>query len=415
MAYVPPWLLTFEEFLAYRVPSPIGDSSRNPGSVDELRAEGGTLQDYSANRDAMLSWLGAYLRVPGWSSAVLLPAVLRGEALTVWRSTRDEREIWPGAYVTLARDYARDHRSNALRGEGHLLHAEARPDELVCVNPQEFWYAPRSLREWHRTQVRKAIRRKENVPTAVLAQVRSRVRTTRIVENPRPTTRRAPRHLWQMTREEFEREIEDRGEVRHALGTYRRLGPPDPPSARWLPSVDFSERDNHDRGDVDEFTIARDYMPSVAHRADIYRAWVDPSDVPAAQLAEVIDAQRERDACRKRQRALGWPSEDEEGYEDCDEIGNGEDAYDWESLSAARSTPPAKLLVQSDDDVQILDGNHRVHMWDDRGVVAIPAWVIDLRGHRAAVADAVENGERVPRRVLVDYPDLAKSALGAGR
>jgi GNAT superfamily N-acetyltransferase len=72
----------------------------------------------------------------------------------------------------------------------------------------------------------------------------------------------------------------------------------------------------------------------------------------------------------------------------------------------ARSTPPAKLRVTRRGAVEILDGNHRVALWGERGFTHVPAWVIDERGHRAAVAAALAAGRRVPEAVRASYPDL---------
>ena len=79
------------------------------------------------------------------------------------------------------------------------------------------------------------------------------------------------------------------GEVRHAGGVYRRLGPPNPPRGSSAPRVDFEERDHQDASDyVDEETVRRDYAGSAADRVDVYRAYVESSDVPAARLAEDV-------------------------------------------------------------------------------------------------------------------------------
>jgi len=219
-----------------------------------------------------------------------------------------------------------------------------------------------------------------------------------------------PKPLWRMTRAEFEQALEDDGQVTHAAGVYRRLGPTDPPRGERTPGVDFYEPDHQDASDrVDEDTVRRDYGDGRAE-LDVYQAWVPDADMPSPQLAEEISAVEEARECRKRQRALGYPDEGEEGYEDCDAIEEGADgSYDWDSLRMSRSTPPAKVLVEADGRASLLDGNHRVTWWGERGFASHPAWVLDATGHRAAVVAAVKRGERVPLRVLADYPDIPRT------
>lgn len=223
------------------------------------------------------------------------------------------------------------------------------------------------------------------------------------VAYPKPVAK-AAKALWQMTRGEFEEALEETGEVRHAGGVYRRLGPPDAPTSR-VPDVDFAERDLQDASDrVDEATIRRDYGGG-RRDLDVYRAYVESADAPRPVLADQEQAREDWEDCRARQRKLGYPDEGEDDYEDCDQL--AESGYDWDELSAARSTPPAKMLAHASGAVELLDGNHRVTLWQERGFHWFPAWVLDARGHRAAVVDALARGERVPPRVLADYPELA--------
>jgi hypothetical protein len=170
-AWKEPWELTFEEFSRYRVPSPCGDRSRSPADVEKLRAEGGMLSDY---RDGwtLRNFLGGdFSDDLGWNSAHLASAVLAGERLPIFRATDAERTIFPGAYVTLSRGYARDHGRNILRGRFRVLVGQAYPDELVAMNPQEFFFVPRDLAAWHREEVGRAIRRRLPVPEAVRREV----------------------------------------------------------------------------------------------------------------------------------------------------------------------------------------------------------------------------------------------------
>lgn len=51
-----------------------------------------------------------------------------------------------------------------------LLTASARPDELVAMNPNEFFYVPRDLRAWHEKVVRFAVKQGLPVPANVRAE-----------------------------------------------------------------------------------------------------------------------------------------------------------------------------------------------------------------------------------------------------
>lgn len=230
--------------------------------------------------------------------------------------------------------------------------------------------------------------------------------------NPRP-----PPPAWRMTRDAWQAALEEDGRVRHAGGVYEPLGPPDPPRGARRPGVDFAEpdlQDTHGARGVSAETVLLDYGDGRAD-LDVYPAWVPFDELPRPRLAGREEAREAHDDCRARQRALGYPDPGEEGHEDCDEeYPPDADGYDWESLGMARETPPAKLLVETDGRVSILDGNHRLELWGERGLGVAGAWVLDARGHRGEVARALARGERVPPRVLADYPDLAALARGAG-
>jgi hypothetical protein len=165
--------MTYEQFRAYSVPSPMGDHSRSPGDVERLRADMGTLADYSGDRFALNDWLGKGYN-PAHDMSHLAGAVQAGQALQVYRSTGKSSEgvIWPGAYVTLSRAYANDHGERTVGADGskwHVLTATVHPDELVPMNPNEFFYVPRDLRVWYDQQVAKAIRSGQSVPAHVRA------------------------------------------------------------------------------------------------------------------------------------------------------------------------------------------------------------------------------------------------------
>lgn len=118
------------------------------------------------------------------------------------------------------------------------------------------------------------------------------------------------------------------------------------------PAVDWYAHDLQDSGKVSEDSFLRDY--NEGKKALVYRAYVDPDEMPNPVLAEQEDAE---------------DSDDEAGY-------------DWDYLRMSgdrRSVPPMKIRVTPKGKVEILDGNHRLKLWQDRGYSSYPAWVIDQR------------------------------------
>ena len=167
-----PWQMTYDQFQHYQVPGLTGDSSRSPADIEGLRGEGGLLSDYVGDRYALNDWLGK-----GYDSrydvSYLADAVRRGEPIKVYRASiaGDEHLIWPGAYVTPSRAYAVDHGEGNLGGARYVIRSVmAHPDELVAMNPNEFFYVPHDLHAWHERAVRFAVRQGFDVPAAVRAE-----------------------------------------------------------------------------------------------------------------------------------------------------------------------------------------------------------------------------------------------------
>lgn len=108
-----------------------------------------------------------------------------------------------------------------------------------------------------------------------------------------------------------------------------------------LPAHDFYRRDLYDRDEtVTAETVARDYgNPRI--KSVVYPAYVEASD-----LSPSVDY---------------------------------DEPYDWESLDARARMPVPKVIVHRDGRMEIEDGNHRVHFWQDAGYVKIPVWIIDER------------------------------------
>lgn len=167
MSIPAPWLLTHDELLAVRLPSKRGDRSGDPSTVARLREDGSTLADY--REDFVPEWLGVG-SLPSYATPGLRGAIREGAPLAIYRATDAEEVIWPGAYVTLSRRYAEEHARAHLHGPGiRILTAAATADDLIPVNPQEFWFAPRDLHAWHASVVADAVARGVSVPRRILA------------------------------------------------------------------------------------------------------------------------------------------------------------------------------------------------------------------------------------------------------
>jgi len=190
--------MTLAELLAYRVPTELTDGSRQPARAEAMRdeanrGEGGMLSDYY---DPWLidEWLGVHSVERRYRpSPDLLARVRAAQPIQIWRATDRERTIFPGAYVTTSQAYAADHGRNILRGPHHVLGATVYPDELYAVNPLEFWFVPRDITAWHRSQIEDAMARGESLPATVLAEYEAGTRRS----NPKETD---PIVLWHGSR-----------------------------------------------------------------------------------------------------------------------------------------------------------------------------------------------------------------------
>lgn len=161
--------MTFDEFSTYQIPSPLKDlASASPSDWPTLRVELGTLDSFDDSAlDYILDEKGTY------DVSFLRSAIRDHSPLTVYRGTASENEIWPGAWVTLASDYARMHsrrNQGSLDSPPHLLSSQVQWDELSVSGQHELLFVPRDLHAWHHAQVALAIERGENVPLSVLAE-----------------------------------------------------------------------------------------------------------------------------------------------------------------------------------------------------------------------------------------------------
>jgi len=70
------------------------------------------------------------------------------------------------------------------------------------------------------------------------------------------------------------------------------------------------------------------------------------------------------------------------GYVDIDilpkaKLAGGKNAYDWSELERGGEIPPIKIRKNKNGSITILDGNHRLEYFRDKGYESIPAFVID--------------------------------------
>lgn len=117
----------------------IGDRSRTPVDIINMVRLGelDTISNY--NIETQKDWLGRYTEYE-------TPIPKTGK-LTIYRATEGDK-IRPGDYVTQSKEYAKLHLDAVLRGEGKVIKlGNVGLDELVVVNPNEFWYASKELQQ----------------------------------------------------------------------------------------------------------------------------------------------------------------------------------------------------------------------------------------------------------------------------
>jgi hypothetical protein len=63
-----------------------------------------------------------------------------------------------------------------------------------------------------------------------------------------------------------------------------------------------------------------------------------------------------------------------------EKLAGGKTGYAWDELQHSRSAPPPiKIRINKNGSTSILDGNHRISYWRERGFDEAPAWIIDER------------------------------------
>lgn len=126
---------------------------------------------------------------------------------------------------------------------------------------------------------------------------------------------------------------------------FARIGDPVDSEGGDRPRVDWESRDMADDGTSD--SVLQAYGRG---HGNVYRAWVDPSLIPPPKGAGIEG---------------GYPNMDGE--------------YDWQELQGRGSPPPLKLRVGKNGKLVLMDGNHRLAWWREKGVSEVPAYVIDER------------------------------------
>lgn len=173
--------------------------------------------------------------------------------------------------------------------------------------------------------------------------------------------------LWALSREEFESLAWKGKRGLNRVG----ISEDDLPRRAKIPDVNFSVQDMQDsEKNVSENSVRRDYAGGVDD-VDIYEAFIPIEDLPSPKV---------------------------EGGDNFEEF-----------QGSRRVFPPIKVKRKLRNNTpEILDGNHRLVIWELQEMQYIPAWVVDERGHRRAVKRALLRGETIPESVLRDYPDLRK-------
>lgn len=156
--------------------------------------------------------------------------------------------------------------------------------------------------------------------------------------------------------------------------------PDDPPRGMRYPAVDFEKPDNHDTGTKRVTAESIKATWTRKKRVRVYPVLIPADEVPNPILAE----EEIREKCIDCGGTGNDPDNEDETCYFCQGTGQVASSYDWSDLqeSHRKSIPPAKILVDKQGVLHILDGNHRITFWNNQGYDLIPAWVIDERPKR---------------------------------
>jgi len=130
---------TYREFEDKVATRQLGNHSRTPLDVAQVREDMGTLPSY--DRETQRDWFGRYTQ---YETLVPTPT----QRIRVYRASSTEDYIKPGNYVTQSRKYAEEHLETVLHGKGKILTITCTIDDLAPVNPNEFWFVPKSMTKY---------------------------------------------------------------------------------------------------------------------------------------------------------------------------------------------------------------------------------------------------------------------------
>jgi hypothetical protein len=189
------------------------------------------------------------------------------------------------------------------------------------------------------------------------------------------------------------------------------------------PDIDFRLQDLQDRDRrVTAETVRRDYGfgPAWAReRYRVYTAWVPLDEIPDPVLAEESHAEETHIFCLERAAnemvdCLERAGDDGEALKRCHEnherdveacarvLEEERESYPWEDMRPNATFPPAKLLLDADGNVLILDGNHRLHFWREAGFTHAGAWVLQEPLRPGAMMER-RKPEDVRRQAVLEY------------
>jgi hypothetical protein len=112
-----------------------------------------------------------------------------------------------------------------------------------------------------------------------------------------------------------------------------------------VPSVDWGRRDLQDDGSPE--SVLKNFGRG---QGSVVQGYISLSDLPNPKGAGIKE---------------GYPTE--------------KGGYDWGELQWRGEPPPAKVRINKNGSVSILDGNHRIAYWRNQGHDQIPVYVIDER------------------------------------
>lgn len=292
--------------------------------------------------------------------------------LTIYRALADGDEIRPGDWVTTEREYAEQHLSRYLNGNGQILQESVDGRDVLqspTGNAEEAIYAPREFSA--------AVPQDDNSGTPGDAdEVAFSVSTS---TSPLAALKRywssrtwvdaadARAHIKRIILEDNarypmfpaqEESLADQLEFTWAAGgkvkikVNRSIDRPlfanpigqDGPQGS-TPEVSWDALDLADKGTP--ASILNVYGRNDKGR--VYQAWIETSDLPTPKGEDITEGRLDDDSGARQE------------------------------LSFRGAPPPLKVRVSARGKIDLLDGNHRLAWWREAGHDSVPAYVIDER------------------------------------